>query len=104
MLHGFKIRDRISQLSPSASMEGTKMSFMFEVYYGRPADVPKEATLTAKVSSLGGRLTYREVPEKDELGGICLIYEFDDLNQAELAAKILREQGEHIEGPMDYGD
>jgi hypothetical protein len=80
------------------------MSFMFEVYYRRPANVLKETTLMVKVSSMGGRLTYREIPKKGEPGGICLTYEFDDLNQAELAAQTLREQGEHVDGPMDYGE
>ena len=80
------------------------MSVIFEVYYRPPPDVGKEAKLTARISSLGGRLSYREVPENDDDHGICLTYEFDDPNQAELAARKLREQGEHVEGPAEYGD
>jgi hypothetical protein len=77
---------------------------MFEVYYRPPADARKERTLSARVSSLGGRLTYREVPEGNKIGGICLTYEFDDPDQAEVAAQVLRQQGEHVEGPCAYGD
>jgi hypothetical protein len=77
---------------------------MFEVYYRPPVDAGKEAKLTALVSSLGGRLDYREVPERDGDHGICLTYEFDDRDQAEAAAQKLLEQGEHVEGPCDYGD
>jgi hypothetical protein len=79
------------------------MSFMFEVYYRPPADSRKESALTAHVSQLGGRLSFREVPENSERG-VCLTYEFDGQRQAEIAADALRAQGEHVEGPMDYGD
>ncbi len=80
------------------------MSVMFEVYYRPPADVGKEAALTARILRLGGRLSFREVPENDDDHGICLTYEFTDPNQAQAAAQILREQGEHVEGPSDYGE
>lgn len=80
------------------------MSYMFEVYYRPPADPRREAALTEHVSKFGGRLDFREVPENGKSGGVCLTYEFDDLRQAELAAATLREQGDHVEGPMDYGD
>jgi hypothetical protein len=79
------------------------MSFMFEVYYRPPADPRKEEALTTRVSSLGGHLDYREAPDEDGRGGICLTYEFDDHGRAEAAARVLREQGEHVEGPFDYG-
>jgi hypothetical protein len=79
------------------------MSFMFEVYYRPPEDPQKEAALTAQVSSLGGRLSYREPPGENGRGGVCLTYEFDDHDQAAAAASVLREQGEHVEGPVDYG-
>lgn len=79
------------------------MSYMFEVYYRPPADPSKEAALTAQVSSLGGRLSYREVPEAGGRGSVCLTYEFEDPRQAEVAAQTLRERGEHVEGPADYG-
>ena len=80
------------------------MSAMFEVYYRAPADLAKETTLTTSVGGLGGRLSYREVAENDDEHGICLTFEFDDPSQAELAAQKLRQQGEHVEGPSDYGD
>jgi hypothetical protein len=76
---------------------------MFEVYYRTPADPQLEATLTARVTSLGGRLSYREAPEESGKGGVCLTYEFEDRDRAEEAAAVLREQGEHVEGPVDYG-
>jgi hypothetical protein len=79
------------------------MSFMFEVYYRRPVDGRKEAALTTRVSSLGGRLSYREAPEGQASGSICLTYEFEDREKAEAAAQSLRAQGEHVEGPVDYG-
>ncbi len=79
------------------------MSFMFEVYYRQPADPQKEAALTTRVSTLGGRPSFREGSDKDGSGSVCLTYEFDDPDLAEAAAKMLREQGEHVEGPVDYG-
>jgi hypothetical protein len=75
---------------------------MFEVYYRSPADSRKEATLTARVANLGGRLSYREGPE-NSAENVCLTYEFDGQDQAEVAAEALRAQGEHVEGPADYG-
>jgi hypothetical protein len=79
------------------------MSFMFEVYYQPPADPVKEATVTHRVAALGGRLDYREHAEEQGLGGICLTYEFDDFEVAAKAAAALRQAGEHVEGPVDYG-
>jgi hypothetical protein len=79
------------------------MSFMFEVYYQSPVDMRKETALTSRVSTLGGRLSYREAADDRGNGSICLTYEFDDPKQAEIAAQTLREQGEHVEGPVDYG-
>ncbi len=76
---------------------------MLEVYYRPPADAEREAALTAQVMRLGGKLTFREPPPEDASGGVCLTYEFDDWNQAGLAAAALRGQGEHVEGPVDYG-
>ena len=77
------------------------MSYMFEVYYRPPTDERKEAALTNRVASLGGRLDYRE--DAEGLVGVCLTYEFDDYDMATKAADALRELGEHVEGPMDYG-
>ena len=79
------------------------MSYMFEVYYKWPQDPRREAALTKQVAHLGGRLSFREVPDEQEIGAVCLTYEFDDLDLAEVAADSLRQQGEHVEGPVDYG-
>ena len=79
------------------------MSVMFEVHYRAPANQAKETVLTTRVGGLGGRLSYREVPEDKREGSVCLTYEFDDRDQASRAAALLREQGEHVEGPVDYG-
>jgi hypothetical protein len=76
---------------------------MFEVYYPPPEDLPKEASLAERVSRFGGRLDYREVPEGEGQGGVCLTFEFPEFDQARAAADWLRGQGEHVEGPMDYG-
>jgi hypothetical protein len=76
------------------------MSFMFEVYYKPPANSAKEEAVTSRVVSLGGRLDYRE--DAAEHTGICLTYEFDDHEKATNAAELLRQLGEHVEGPMNY--
>ena len=79
------------------------MSYMFEVYYEPPQDSRREATLTKHVRHLDGRLSFREDPDEQEIGAVCLTYEFDDLGLAEVAADSLRQQGDHVEGPVDYG-
>ena len=79
------------------------MSYMAEVYYRPPADPARDASLAERVSSLGGRLDYREVPSEGEPGGVCLTFEFRELDQAQAAADSMRRQGEHVEGPADYG-
>lgn len=73
---------------------------MFEVYYRSPADPAKEADLTSRVADFGGRLDYRE--DATEHTGIILTYEFDDRDNAKKAADLLRQLGEHVQGPMDY--
>jgi hypothetical protein len=78
------------------------MAFMLEVYYRPPADLHKEKALRTQLASLGGRLSYREAPETGE-GGVCLTCEFEDRRGAVDAAQTLRQQGEHVEGPVDYG-
>jgi hypothetical protein len=80
------------------------MSFMFEVYYRPPTNPTKEQALTTRVASLGGRLDYREDAGESGLSGVCLTYEFDDFEMARTAAERLRQLGEHVEGPVDYGD
>ena len=80
------------------------MLFMFEVLYKPPPDSGKEAVLTESVSSLGGILSCREDPDLPGVGAVCLTYEFDNLQVAERAAECLRSCGEHVEGPVSYGD
>ncbi len=79
------------------------MSVMFEVYYRPPASPVREAGLTERVLSRGGRLDYREETGTDAAQTICLTYEFDDYSAANKAADELRHLGEHVEGPGDYG-
>lgn len=79
------------------------MSFMFEVFYKPPANPAKEAAVTDRVAAFGGRLDFREDADEHGLGGVCLTYEFDDLEKATKAADTLRQGGEHVEGPVDYG-
>lgn len=79
------------------------MSYIFEVYYKPPQDLQREATLTKQIKYLGGRLSFREDPDEQGMGAVCLTYEFDTLGLAEVAADSLRQQGEHVEGPVDYG-
>jgi hypothetical protein len=83
-------------------MEGN-MSIMFEVYYKAPLDLRKETKLAIQISKLGGHLTFREDPDEYGSASVCLTYEFNDLFLAETAAESLRQQGEHVEGPVDYG-
>ena len=79
------------------------MSTMFEVYYKAPADSKREAALTQRISQLGGRLDFREEPNGTR-SSVCLTYEFDRLDRAEAAAATLRQGGEYVEGPVNYGD
>jgi hypothetical protein len=79
------------------------MSYMFEVYYQIPLDAQKETELSTQISRFGGYLTFREPPGEYESASVCLTYEFDELSLAEAAAETLRLQGEHVEGPVDYG-
>jgi hypothetical protein len=78
------------------------MSFIFELYYKPPADSAKEAAVTSRVVSSGGRLDYREDADERSLSSVRLTYEFDDLENATKAADLLRREGEHVEGPMEY--
>lgn len=76
------------------------MTYMFEVYYRPPKDVAKETDLMNCVADFGGRLDCRE--DETEHTGIILTYQFDDRDKAMQAADLLRQRGEHVEGPMDY--
>jgi hypothetical protein len=76
---------------------------MFEVYYRSPADPDREAALAQRAAELGGRLDYRESAQGQANGSICLTFQFGRREDAEIAVRVLREQGEHVEGPVDYG-
>ena len=80
------------------------MAYMFEVLTRSPLEARREATISAFVGGCGGQLTCREEPDAAGAGPVCLTYEFDDRGHAERAADRLRELGEHVEGPVDYGD
>jgi hypothetical protein len=80
------------------------MSFMFEVLYKPPTDARRERVLTESVQALGGILSSREEPDSADLGPVALTYEFEELTVAERAAECLRSRGEHVEGPVNYGD
>jgi hypothetical protein len=76
---------------------------MFEVLYKSPPDSRREAAISKRVGELGGRLTYREEPNAGG-GPVSLTFEFAGFPEAQEAASRLRSQGEHVEGPMDYGE
>ena len=76
------------------------MSCKFEVSYKPPANPVKEAAVTSNIAAFGGRLDYRE--DATEHTSVCLTYEFDDRQKAAKVAELLRQLGEHVEGPMDY--
>ena len=80
------------------------MSVMFEVMYKPPSDPRREAVISERVGRFGGRLTYREEPQVAGEGPVCLTYEFEASQQADEAASDLKSQGEHVEGPMEYGE
>ena len=80
------------------------MSFMFEVLSESPADLSRESLIGESVTRFGGCLARREEPGMIGVGSICLTYEFSDRLVAEQAASCLREHGEHVEEPVDYGD
>lgn len=79
------------------------MSYQIEVYLCATADPTREASLAERVSCLGGRLDFREVPDEGEPGGVCLTFEFPELDKAQAAVESMRRGGEHVEGPADYG-
>jgi hypothetical protein len=80
------------------------MSIMIEVLYHSPYDPERETQIATTLKAFGGHLTCREEPGTDSLAqSICLTYEFDERHAAEAGANQLRNLGEHVEGPMDYG-
>jgi hypothetical protein len=81
------------------------MSIMIEVLYHSPHDLEKETRIATALKALGGHLTCREEPGTDSWAqAICLTYEFAERHSAEAGANQLRNLGEHVEGPMDYGN
>ena len=77
------------------------MSFMTDVYFKPPANPAKEAVITDRMIFFGGRLDLREDTDDHDLDGVCLSYEFDDIEGATQAADLLRELGEDFEGPYE---
>jgi hypothetical protein len=77
---------------------------MFEVYYKSPVDPKREEEITGAVARFGGSLDCRETPAETGTGSVCLTYEFGEMELAEKAARLLRERGDHVEGPVGYGD
>ncbi len=77
------------------------MSVMIEVHYKKPEDKEREQAIMSYVSKYDGEVTYRE---DDNAESVCLTIEFSNWKSAEDASSKLRESGEHVEGPMDYGD
>ena len=82
------------------------MSYIIEVYYGKPADPAREAGFAEIAISCGGRLDFRDdttTVDPAIYSAICLAFDFDTLAQAQSAAERFRAVGEHVEGPSDYG-
>jgi len=79
---------------------------MFEVYYMAPRDFSHDAQIATEVERFGGEITFTEEPDGSEFScqSVVLTCEFADLAVAERAADAIRNRGEHVEGPMDYGD
>ena len=75
-------------------------TFMFEVYYAPPESSELESELLRIVEKHGGWLDCHE--EASEHTGVCLTYEFNRIEDANLAAAELRGQGHWVEGPVQY--
>jgi uncharacterized protein (DUF433 family) len=86
------------------SFQIVRESYMFEVLYKSPPDPQREASISESVGAFGGSLTCREELDGAGPGPVTLTYEFDDLRVAEQAAECLRSRGEHVDGPVSYGD
>jgi hypothetical protein len=81
------------------------MSIMLEVLYRAPRDAEKETRIARILEEFNGHLTHKEEPADDGLSDtVCLTFEFAERHSALAAANRLRMHGEHVEGPMDYGD
>ena len=79
------------------------MSFYIEVYYASPKDIDREKRISKIASDVGGQLTFWDKSASDASRAICLTYEFANLSAATKAADRMRNIGEHVEGPADYG-
>lgn len=77
------------------------MCTMLEIYYKKPEDTDREFRIAEIVKNWNGQITYREA---DDPTTVCLTIEFATRENANAATDLLRKKGEHIEGPMDYGD
>ncbi len=81
------------------------MTKILEVIYRAPVDSCRESRIVSTSQHYGGEVTYREEPTSTSVvQSICLTIEFAELADAGLAATELRSQGEHVGGPVDYGD
>ncbi len=77
------------------------MSVMIEVYYKKPECVEREREISSCAFKYNGKVTSRESCNSES---VCLTIEFPDWKNAEDASSKLRESGEYVEGPMDYGE
>ena len=78
------------------------MSFAIDIYYAAPEDTAREARIGAQAVASGGHFDWRDLPTEHSRS-ICLTFDFPGLAAAESAAVAIRAQGEHVEGPYDYG-
>ena len=84
-----------------AFVAGVPMSFMFEIFYNLHRCGEGKQLVTREVTAAGGQKLITEKSQQGAPGG--LTFEFDEMDCAQRAAAKLREQGEYIEGPVDYG-
>ena len=81
------------------------MSTIIEVYCPHPVDPSHEMGLKEQMTALGGRFHFREENAIAAVSEhVCLTFEFNNWEDSDHAAGILRAQGEHVEGPCEYGD
>ena len=77
------------------------MTVMIEVFYLQPENAEREQRISDCIAPHGGTITYRE---SDIAGPICITIEFPNWRGAKEALRQLQRSGEHVEGPVDYGD
>lgn len=77
------------------------MSVIIEVYYKKPENEEREHAISECASEYNGAITFRE---DDNAESVCLTIEFPYWENAKDAGLKLSESGEHVEGPMTYGD